>query len=87
MVLTGKVNLFPSGGQLQYRVLDAAGQQIGAGSIPVGGVPGGRGSFNASLTFTEPVNGGTIQVVLSEPDRHRRNHPVCRAAATAADPP
>ena len=66
VVLTGKVNLFPSGGQLQYRVLDAAGQQIGAGSIPVGGVPGGRGSFNASLTFTEPANGGTIQVVLSE---------------------
>jgi hypothetical protein len=66
VVLTGKVNLFPSGGQLQYRVLDAAGQQIGAGSVPVGGAPGQRGSFNASLTFTEPANGGNIQVVLSD---------------------
>jgi hypothetical protein len=66
VVLTGRVNWFPSSGQLQYRVLDAAGQQIGQGSVPVGGALGGRGSFMASLTFAEPANGGNIRVEISD---------------------
>jgi Immunoglobulin-like domain of bacterial spore germination len=66
VVLTGWTNLYPSNGQLQYRVLDTGGQQIGAGAFPVDGAPGQRGSFNTSLTFTEPPNGGNIQVVLSD---------------------
>jgi hypothetical protein len=62
VVITGRTNLYPNQGQLHYRVIDAAGQQIGAASFPVSGVPGQRGSFVASLTFTEPPNGGNIRV-------------------------
>jgi len=66
VVLTGSTNLYPNGGQLRYRVLDAGGQQIGVGPFQVDGAPGQRGSFNASLTFTEPPNGGNIRVELSD---------------------
>jgi hypothetical protein len=62
VVLTGHTNLYPTQGQLRYRVTNAAGQQIGAGSFPTDGGPGQRGSFVASLTFTEPPNGGNIHV-------------------------
>ena len=62
LVITGHTNLYPNLGQLRYRVTDAAGQQIGAGSFPVDGGPGQRGSFVASLTFTEPPNGGNIRL-------------------------
>jgi immunoglobulin-like protein involved in spore germination len=66
MVLTGRTNLYPSGGQLQYRVIDSAGQEIGAGAFDVDGAPGRRGSFAASLTFKEPANGGNIRVEMSD---------------------
>lgn len=65
-VLTGDLNQFPSGRLLQYRVLDASGQQIGIGTLPVDGVVGGRGRFNASIYFSEPANGGNIRVILSD---------------------
>jgi hypothetical protein len=66
VVLTGRTNLYPNGGQLQYRVIDSGGQQIGAGGFAVGGGPGQRGSFVGELTFTEPPNGGNIRVELSD---------------------
>jgi hypothetical protein len=66
VVITGRTNLYPNQGQLHYRVTDAAGQQIGAASFPVDGRPGQRGSFVASLTFTEPPNGGNIRVELTD---------------------
>jgi hypothetical protein len=69
VVITGRTNLYPNQGQLRYRVTDAAGQQIGAGNFPTDGGPGQRGSFVASLTFTEPPNGGNIRLeVLDQPN-------------------
>jgi hypothetical protein len=66
MTLTGRTNWFPSSGQLTYRVLDARNATIGSGAVPMAGAPGGRGSFNAQLTFAEPPNRGTIQVELTD---------------------
>jgi hypothetical protein len=66
VVITGRTNLYPNQGQLHYRVTDAAGQQIGAGSFSTSGGPGQRGSFTASLTFTEPPNGGNIHVEVTD---------------------
>jgi hypothetical protein len=66
VVITGRTNLYPNRGQLHYRVTDAAGQQIGAASFPTNGGPGQRGSFVASLTFTEPPNGGNIRVEVTD---------------------
>jgi len=66
VVITGRINQYPPGGQMQYRVL-SGGQQIGSGTVAVDGAPGQRGSFTASLTFTEPPNGGNIRVELSVP--------------------
>ena len=69
LVITGRTNLYPNQGQLRYRVTDAAGQQIGAASFPISGAPGQRGSFVASLTFTEPPDGGNIHVeVIDQAD-------------------
>jgi hypothetical protein len=69
VVITGRTNLYPNHGQLRYRVTDAAGRQIGAGSFPSNGGPGQRGGFVASLTFTEPPNGGNIRLeVLDQAD-------------------
>jgi hypothetical protein len=64
VVLTGRTNIYPASGQLNYRVVDAGGQQLGTGSFPVDGSPGGRGSYTASLFFNEPANGGNITVEL-----------------------
>jgi hypothetical protein len=66
VVLTGRMNIYPASGQLTYRVLDANNQQIGSGSFPVDGSPGGRGSYVGSLTFNEPPNGGNITVELAD---------------------
>jgi hypothetical protein len=66
VVITGRTNLYPNKGQLHYRVTDAAGKQIGTGSFPTNGGPGQRGSFVASLTFTEPPNGGNIRVEVTD---------------------
>jgi hypothetical protein len=66
VVITGRTNLYPNQGQLHYRVTDAAGQQIGAGTFPTDGGPGQRGSFVASLTFAEPPNGGNIHVEVTD---------------------
>jgi Immunoglobulin-like domain of bacterial spore germination len=64
VVITGRTNLYPNHGQLRYRLTNATGQQIGAGNFPTEGGPGQRGSFVASLTFTEPANGGTIRLEI-----------------------
>jgi hypothetical protein len=66
VVLTGRTNRYPNSGQLNYRVVDYTGTEIGAGDFAVDGAPGQRGSFNASLTFAEPANGGNIRVELSD---------------------
>jgi len=64
VVITGRTNLYPNRGQLGYRVLDAAGKELGKGSFPVEGAPGQRARFNASLTFTEPPNGGSLRLEI-----------------------
>src|SRR5207249_2409470 len=60
VVLTGRTNQYPKGGQLHYRVVDSGGREIGAGNFAIDGAPSQRGSFNAAVIFTEPANGGNI---------------------------
>jgi hypothetical protein len=64
MVLTGWTARSPYGGNLNYRVINNAGQQIGAGAFPVGGAPGYPRGYNAELFFDLPINGDTIRVEL-----------------------
>src|SRR5262249_16510959 len=64
MVLTGRTSRAPYGGSLNYRVVNSAGQQIGAGTFPVQGVEGSPRIFNAQLFFDLPINGDTIRAEL-----------------------
>jgi hypothetical protein len=87
MVLTGRTNWYPNQGQLRYRVLDAAGTAIGSGAVQVAGAPGARGSFNASLTFTEPPNGGNIRVELLDQAANGSTAASSAIALVVAPPP
>ncbi|HEU5100132.1 MAG TPA: Gmad2 immunoglobulin-like domain-containing protein [Roseiflexaceae bacterium] len=65
MTLTGRTTYVPNGA-LSYRITDAAGAQIGQGSVVF--KPSGRQTFfNAQLTFSEPPAGGNIVVQISGP--------------------
>jgi hypothetical protein len=68
VVLTGRTVRFPAGGQLNYRVRGGNGSQIGGGVFAVAGTAEGSATFNASLTFTPPPQGGPIAVELFEVD-------------------
>jgi hypothetical protein len=68
VVLTGRTVRFPAGGQLRYRVRDAANVEIGSGVFAVNGAADGSATFTASLTFNLPPNGGAISVELLEVD-------------------
>lgn len=67
VVITGRTVLMPAGNALSYAMRDAAGAVLGSGAFPVTAVAGGSGSFNASLTFNLPPNGGPINLVVFEP--------------------
>lgn len=64
VVLTGRVARVPSGGALAYRVVTASGQDVGSGPVPVSGAATGSGTFNVSLNFALPPNGGDLRVEL-----------------------
>lgn len=66
VTLTGRTARFPFQGNLGYRVLDASGRQLGIGTFPVAGAPGGPASFNAALTFGLPPNGGRVTVEVAD---------------------
>jgi hypothetical protein len=66
VVITGRTTRFPSNGKLNYRVFDSSNRVIGSGQFDT--APDGRGSsFNASLTFIEPVGGGNILMEIYVP--------------------
>ena len=66
VTITGSAANFPSDGNLDYRVVDAANRQIGGSTFPVSGGPGQAASFVAALTFTPPPNGGSVYVEISD---------------------
>ncbi len=68
VVLTGGTSQFPTDGNLNYRVIDRNGTELGTGRFPVQGIPGQPSTFNASLTFNEPSGGGHITVTIFEQD-------------------
>lgn len=69
VVITGSTTQFPAAGNLNYRILDANGNELGSGSFPVEGAPGGPASFTASLEFNLPAGGGpiTVQIIDADP--------------------
>jgi hypothetical protein len=64
LVITGRTARYPFQGQLSYRILNEGNQQIGDGSFPISGSPGGPASFTASIVFGEPPGGGRIRIEL-----------------------
>ncbi|MCS6880590.1 MAG: Gmad2 immunoglobulin-like domain-containing protein [Oscillochloridaceae bacterium] len=68
VVITGRTARSPFQGALGYRILNAAGNQIGQGAFPVASAPDGPGSFNASLTFALPPAGGRITIEIVDQD-------------------
>ena len=66
VTVTGNAANFPSDGNLDYRVVDAANRQIGSGAFPVSGRPGQAATFVAALAFTPPPNGGSVYVEISD---------------------
>ncbi len=64
VTIAGRTARYPFQGNLGYRVLDASGRQLGSGTFPVTGAPGGPTSFTASLTFNLPPNGGRTTVEI-----------------------
>lgn len=68
LTITGNTNQFPFQGALDYRVVNSANQQLGAGSFPVTGVPGQATSFVAELRFNLPTGGGPVRVDVYDQD-------------------
>ncbi len=66
VTLTGRTARFPFQGNLGYRVLDASGRQLGIGTFPVSGAPGGPASFTAGLNFSLPPGGGRVTVEIAD---------------------
>jgi hypothetical protein len=62
VVITGRTATFPTNGQLFFRFVDSANQQLGAGNFAVQGSAGQPTTFNAQLTFNAPANGGPVRV-------------------------
>jgi hypothetical protein len=66
MTVTGRTVRFPANGALTYRVTNAAGAQIGAGSFPVGGAGGAGSQFTAQAAFSVPRDGGLIRLTIAD---------------------
>ena len=64
LTVAGTTSQFPFGGNLDYRFVDAANNQIGQGSFPVNGAPGQPSSFTAELRFNPPAAGGPVRLDL-----------------------
>jgi hypothetical protein len=65
-ILEGSTTLAPFQGQLNYRVTDATGAEIGNGAFEVRNVPGIGLIFSTPILFTAPLNGGAITVTISD---------------------
>jgi hypothetical protein len=78
MTITGRTARYPFQGNLGYRVLDASGRQLGLGTFPVAGAPGGPASFSAALNFSLPPAGGRIVVELV--DQNAENNQIAASA-------
>jgi hypothetical protein len=66
VTILGTVAAVPNDGQLRYRVRFSDGRELGSGTIDVPGVPGRPGVFTGSLSFSPPLDGGTISVEVFE---------------------
>lgn len=67
VVITGRTARRPAGDTLNYFLRDAGGAVLGSGTFPVSTAADGSGTFNASLTFNLPPNGGAISLEIFEP--------------------
>ena len=68
VTITGRTARYPIGGQLSYRITNLSGNVLGGGSFAVAGPFGQPASFSASLTFSPPSTGGTVQVTILDSD-------------------
>lgn len=68
LTITGNTNQFPFQGELDYRVVNNANQQLGSGVFAVNGLPGQASSFVAELRFNLPAGGGPVRVDVYDQD-------------------
>ncbi|NTU84829.1 MAG: hypothetical protein HGA45_36605 [Chloroflexales bacterium] len=69
VVITGRVALFPQFRELYYIVRTLTRDTLGQGSFPVAGQPGQTNiQYVASLTFSEPQQGGAITIEIYDRD-------------------
>ncbi len=64
ITLTGRTAVAPYQNQLDYRVTDAAGTELGKGSFATKSGTGLGATFAAPLVFTPPTAGGPVSVTL-----------------------
>lgn len=87
VVITGRTTQFPFEGNLNYRISSATGQQLGSGNFQVTGEAGGPARFNESFTFTEPADGGLVNVEIFEPDAATGGVRASTSINLTVDPP
>ena len=68
VTVTGRTTRYPDQGRLGYGLLGEGDEDLGGGTIPVQGSPGGPGRFNAPITFRPPAQGGPVRIVVFERD-------------------
>ncbi|NJN14963.1 MAG: hypothetical protein HC822_00930 [Oscillochloris sp.] len=68
VVITGRTTFDPFEGNLTYRVLDAAGAEIGSGAFTANTEADPGATFNASLNFNEPPQAGPIRLEVVAPN-------------------
>lgn len=66
MVITGQLARLPFDSSLAYQITSYQGAVLGSGVFPVSGQDGRPTTFNASLTFDVPLDGGPIRVTLTD---------------------
>lgn len=66
VVLTGRATRFPTGGTLQYLIVDGQGAVLGSGSFPVEAAAAGSARFTASLSFRPPAAPGPVRAQVFE---------------------
>ena len=68
VTVSGRTTRYPNQGQLGYGLIGEGEADLGGGTIPVQGSPGGPGRFNTPVTFTPPAQGGPVRIVVFERD-------------------
>lgn len=68
VVLTGRTARYPTGGRLQWRIVNPSGDILGSGSFTVSGPAGEPARWVVSMPFNAPFAGGDVRADILEVD-------------------